>query len=103
MKTFFLFFISITLQAQIITTVAGNGTYGHPGNGGIATSAQLAWYAGVIADNAGNIYIADHDNDVVRKVKSAAIITNFVGNGVLGYTGDGGLATSAQLYHPCLS
>ena len=103
MKTiilFFLFFINITSQGQIITTVAGNGTYGYSGNGGMATSAQLAWQMGVIADNAGNIYIGDHDNNVVRKVNSAGIITNFAGNGVLGYTGDGGLATSAQLYHP---
>jgi gliding motility-associated-like protein len=88
------------MNAQIITTVAGNGTFGYSGDGGPATSAQLAWNIGVAADNSGNIYIADHDNDVIRKVNSAGIISTFAGNGTLGFSGDGGPATAAQLYHP---
>lgn len=96
-----LFSIScVSSIGQMITTVAGNGTYGYSGNGGLATSAQLAWQCGVITDKSGNFYIADHDNNVVRKVNSAGIIINFAGNGTLGYSGDGGLATAAQLYHP---
>ena len=51
-----LLFVYVHSSGQIITTVAGNGTYGYSGNGGIATSAQLAWQMGVVADNSGNIY-----------------------------------------------
>ena len=54
----------------------------------------------VVTDNNGNIYIADHDNNVIRKVNSTGIITTFGGNGTLGYSGDGGVATTANLYHP---
>lgn len=100
---FFLSYLSLPLNAQIITTVAGNGTYGYSGDGGPATSAQLAWNIGVEVDNGGNIYISDHDNNAIRKVNSAGIISAFGGNGTLGYSGDGGSATSAQLYHPSWS
>ncbi|MGN6264478.1 MAG: gliding motility-associated C-terminal domain-containing protein [Ginsengibacter sp.] len=93
-------YISLPLNAQIITTVAGNGTYGYSGDGGPATSAQLAWNIGVAVDDSGNIYISDHDNDVIRKVNSAGIISTFAGNGTLGFSGDGGPATAARLYHP---
>lgn len=92
-------YINLPLNAQIITTVAGSGTYGNSGDGGPATSAQLAWNMDVAVDNSGNIYIADHDNDVIRKVNSAGIISAFAGNGTLGFSGDGGRATDAQLYH----
>jgi gliding motility-associated-like protein len=97
---FFLFVADTSLSAQVITTIAGNGTYGYSGNGGPATSAQLAWCIGVITDNAGNVYIADFDNDVIRKVNSAGIISNFAGINIAGNTGDGGPAISAQVYHP---
>jgi gliding motility-associated-like protein len=90
---------SIT-QAQIITTYAGNGTNGFSGDGGPATSAQLAWQIGLATDNSGNLYIADHDNNVIRIVNSVGIISTFAGNHSLGYSGDGGPAISAQLYHP---
>jgi hypothetical protein len=83
----------------IITTVAGNGTPGYSGDGGAATSAQLNYPQAVATDNAGNIYIADDANYVVRKVNTAGIISTFAGTaGVGGYSGDGGAATSAQLY-----
>jgi len=93
-------FYHLLLSGQIITTFAGNGTYGYSGNGGPATSAQLAWPIGVATDNAGNVYIADHDNNVIRKVNSTGIITTIAGTGALGYSGDGGLAITAKLYHP---
>ena len=104
-ERFFLFlgsFISVNLHGQIITTFAGNGTYGNSGNGGPASSAQLAWPIGVAADNVGNIYIADHDNNQIRKVNSSGIITIFAGTGSLGYSGDDGLAITANLYHPAV-
>lgn len=105
----FLFFIVSSIstilskqdvQGQIINTIAGNGTYGYSGNGGPAVLAQLGWQGGVISDKAGNVYIADFDNNVIRKVDPAGIITIFAGTGVLGFSGDGGLAINARLYHP---
>ena len=81
----------------IITTVAGNGSSGYSGDGGSATSAQLAGPSGVAVDAAGNLYIADVDNNRIRKVGTNGIITTVAGNGSEGYSGDGGLATSAQL------
>lgn len=87
-------------RPQTIITVAGNGTYGNSGNGGPATAAQLAWPVDITSDNAGNIYIADQDNNVIRKVDAAGSISIFCGNGISGYSGDGGQALNAQLYHP---
>ncbi len=82
-------------EAQYISTVAGNGTSGYSGDGGLATSAQLAYNAGVWVDVAGNIYIADQNNNVVRKANPAGIITTIAGTGASGNTGDGGPATAA--------
>jgi len=83
----------------IITTVAGNGTPGFSGDNGPATSAQLNGPAGVAVDSAGNLYIADGGNNRIRKV-SNGVITTVAGNGTLGYSGDNGPATSAQLARP---
>jgi trimeric autotransporter adhesin len=86
--------------AGIISTVAGNGAAGYSGDGGPATSAQLYFPEGVAVDGAGNLYIADTNNYRIRKVSPAGIITTIAGNGTLGYSGDGGLATGAQLDAP---
>ena len=83
----------------MITTVAGNGTRGFSGDNGPATSAQLIDPAGVAVDSAGNLYIADACNNRIRKV-SNGVITTVAGNGTLGFSGDNGPATSAQLDHP---
>jgi len=82
-----------------ITTVAGNGDFSFGGDGGPATSAQLASPRGVGVDSAGNLYIADYDNYRVRKV-SNGLITTVAGNGTFNFGGDGGPATSAQLSVP---
>jgi len=84
----------------VITTFAGNGTYGYSGDAGPAISAQLAWAIGITIDKAGNVYIADHDNNVIRKINNAGIISTYGGTRLLGYSGDGGPAISAKLYHP---
>jgi len=81
----------------IISTVAGNGTFGYSGDGGPATGAQLGSSAAVTVDSSGNLYIGDENNHVVRKVDSNGVITTIVGNGTYGFSGDGGPATSAQL------
>ncbi len=84
----------------IITTVAGNGILGYSGDGGPATEAQLCYPDGVAVDTAGNLYIADTSNDRIRKVDTSGIITTVAGNGIEGYSGDGGPATDAQLSIP---
>ena len=78
-----------TLQAQIITTVAGNGVAGFGGDGGPATSANLTLPSGVAVDGVGNLFIADTDNNVIRFVDGVTgIIFTGVGNGVAGFSGD---------------
>jgi uncharacterized repeat protein (TIGR01451 family) len=86
--------------AGIITTLAGNGTTGYSGDGGPAASAELNEPYGVAADNAGNVYIGDTYNLRVRKVSAAGTITTFAGNGMYGFSGDGGPATNASVYDP---
>ena len=78
-----------------ITTFAGKNVCGYSGDGGAATSAELYEPIGVAADSLGNVYIADQDNYVVRKV-SGGNISTFAGNHTYGYAGDGGPATSAE-------
>jgi uncharacterized protein (TIGR03437 family) len=85
--------------AYTIHTVAGNGGYGYSGDGGSATTAEVYHPAGVAMDPAGNLYIADTDNQRIRKVANG-IITTVAGNGVLGFGGDNGPATSAQFWSP---
>jgi hypothetical protein len=91
----------VTASTGVITTIAGNGIQGYSGDGGGATSATLNGPAGVAVDSAGNIYIADFDNNRIRKVvASTGVITTVAGDGAPGYSGDGGAATSAALYYP---
>src|SRR5207249_1055264 len=82
--------------AGTITTVAGNGTFGPSGDGGPATSAQLSYPAGVAVDGAGNLFIVDTGNQLIRKVTPAGTITTVAGDGTVGFSGNGGPATSAQ-------
>ena len=84
----------------VITTVAGNGTQGFSGDGGQATSAAISTPQGVTIDAAGNIFIADRGNRRIRMVNTSGVITTVAGNGSLGFTGDGGQATSASIGDP---
>ena len=90
----------------IITTIAGIGTSGFSGDGGLATEAQLDSPTGVALDKAGNLYIADRYNHRIRKVIAATgVITTVAGSGPTdpgsgGFSGDSGLATDAQLNLP---
>jgi sugar lactone lactonase YvrE len=83
-----------------IVAVAGNGTGGNTGDGGVATNAQLNHPTGVAVDSAGNLYIADSDNHVIRKVDITGMITRIAGTGVAGFSGDGSRAIEAQLNYP---
>ena len=82
--------------AGVISTVAGDGTSGFSGDGGVAAAAQLNFPQGVALDGAGNLYIADRDNGRIRKVDSAGVISTVAGGG--SSVGDGSAATAAQLY-----
>jgi uncharacterized repeat protein (TIGR03803 family) len=83
----------------IITTVAGNGTNGYSGDGGVATNASLDFYNGVAVDGLKNLYIADYFNHRIREVGTNGIITTVAGGGTNGL-GDGGAATNAELSAP---
>ena len=106
------------MSTGIITTIAGTGTSSYSGDNGPATSAALYYPFGVAVDSSGrthivllsgslnvsllgNVYIADTDNNRIRKVTiSTGIITTIAGTGTSSYSGDGGEATSATLYYP---
>ena len=85
-----------------ISTVAGNGTGGYTGDAAAATSAELSNPEGIAIDSAGNLYISDTSNSVVRKVSTSSTISTIAGNFTsgAGYSGDGAAATSANMYHP---
>jgi hypothetical protein len=104
-------FYGQAMKADHIYTVAGNGTQGFSGGGGPATSAELNDPYDVVADGSGNLVIADTFNDAVRVVAgstgtfygqsmTAGDIYTVVGNGTPGFSGDGGPATSAELFEP---
>jgi sugar lactone lactonase YvrE len=92
-----------------IVSFAGNGRPGYAGDGGPAALAQLTEPTGVAVDSAGNVYIADASNNVIRRVDTGTgVITTVAGDvaadqangGLGGFSGDGGPATSAQLNAP---
>ncbi len=83
-----------------ITTVAGDGSYGYSGDGGLATKAALGYPVGLAFDPVGNLYFSDEFNNVVRKVNVGGIITTYAGTRVAGFSGDGGPATAATMDQP---
>src|SRR6185437_5255884 len=90
----------VTASTGIITTVAGAGMGGYSGDGGQATAANVQAEAGVALDAAGNIFIFDWSNKVLRKVTaSTSIITTICGGGT-NFMSNGIPATSAQLVNP---
>ena len=92
----------VDATTQLITTVAGNGTYSFSGDGGPATSAQFS-AAGVVVDSAGNLFVSDIDNCRIRRVDATTqVINTIAGDGQCrsGGVGDGGPARAAALYYP---
>jgi sugar lactone lactonase YvrE len=95
----------VSASSGIITTVAGNDSAGYSGDGGSATTAKLNGPVGVTVDVSGNIYIADLNNNCIRKVTYPSgpkgIINTIAGDDTAGYSGDNGAGTNAKLYKPC--
>jgi hypothetical protein len=94
---------NVTLYAvwgvPIINTFAGNGTGGFSGDNGPATNAEINQTRGITIDSTGNLYIADYANYRIREVTNGIIFT-IAGNGIEGFSGDNGIATSAELNDP---
>ncbi len=97
----------ITISSGIIETIAGTGMPGFSGDGGPATAAQLRNPTDVDVDGLGNVYIADTDNSVIRKIDTSGTITTIVGvqhtnlnDGSVHFGGDFGPATAAVLDRP---
>ncbi|HEV2689466.1 MAG TPA: IPT/TIG domain-containing protein, partial [Bryobacteraceae bacterium] len=87
------------LSDGVITTIAGDGECCFGGDNVPATKAQLFFPTQIAMDHAGNLYIADTYNHRIRKV-SNGVITTVAGNGIYGFSGDGGSATGARLNSP---
>ena len=86
--------------AGIITLFAGNGQPLYNGDGGLATAAAINRPEKIAIDGAGNIYFSSAATKTIRKVNTSGIISTVAGNGTAGFSGDGGLATAAQLHSP---
>ena len=89
----------------VITTIVGSGPVGtdygsYAGDGGHGTRARLQEPIGIVIGLGSTFYIADRDNDRIRKVAANGVITTFAGNGARGFSGDGGPATRARLDEP---
>jgi hypothetical protein len=85
---------------NIITTVAGSDSYGFSGDGGPAKNALMMSPFDVCLDPIGNLYISEYGGHRIRKISTDGTITTVAGTGIAGFTGDGGLATTARLNTP---
>jgi len=91
----------IDLTTGLITTFAGTGTPGYAGDGGPAAAAQFNFPRDISLDDDGHLLVADTDNHVIRSIDlDDGTIDTVVGNGNDGFSGDGGPATSAELFRP---
>ncbi len=91
----------IDAATGVVSTVAGSGDMNFSGDGGPVVGAVVGMATAVATDRNGNVYIADADENRVRKVDATSgIITTIAGTGTPGLSGDGGAATAAQLYAP---
>jgi sugar lactone lactonase YvrE len=93
----------VSAATGIITTIAGTGVGGYSGDGGPATKAELYNPEGLAVDSAGNVYIAEEANNVVRKITAGTgIISTIAGTASSSgsFGGDGGLATKALFSDP---
>ncbi|MCZ0952873.1 MAG: leucine-rich repeat domain-containing protein [Rhodospirillaceae bacterium] len=84
----------------LIETIAGTGSFGHAGDGGLATQARLTFPFDVAVDAGGSVYVADTFNHRIRRIGKDGTIETVAGTGIEGYGGDGGPATGALLNYP---
>ena len=85
-------------KAQIITTIVGGGTT--LGDGGPAVDCELSGPYGITIGSNGNLYIVDRGNNRIRMMNTAGMITTIAGTGISSYSGDGGMATDADIKSP---
>ncbi len=85
---------------NLTSSIAGTGSSGFAGDGGMATSAQLDNPNTIVVDGDGTVFIAERENDRIRVIDKGGMIRTLAGNGVLGFSGDGGAATSAAILNP---
>ena len=91
----------LDLTSGRTTVIAGNGQRGYDGDGGPATEAALNMPHEIQFDRDGHLYIVERDSHVVRRVDAATgVISTVAGTGEAGFSGDGGLASEAQLRQP---
>ena len=83
-----------------LTIIGGNGSGGYSGDHGQAVAAQFSSPTGLALDNAGNLFVADTLNSVIRRIAPDGVVTTVAGNGTAGFSGDNGPATGAQLQYP---
>ena len=88
----------VDVVTGLISTIAGNGTAGYGGDGGLAIASILYGPEDVCFNTKGNLYIADANNHRIRKIDTNGTITTIAGTGTEGTSGDGGLATAAELW-----
>ena len=88
-------------HAGVIRTIAGNGTAGYTGDGGMALTASLSEPGCLFINDAGNLFITDKASNCIRVVNVATGVINTVaGHGAMGFSGDGGDPTAATLNQP---
>jgi trimeric autotransporter adhesin len=83
-----------------ISTIAGTGVQGFSGDGGPALAAQFDGPRALAGDGAGNLYVADDNNNRVRRIDPSGIVSTLAGTGTAAFSGDGGPARAAELNHP---
>ena len=87
-------------SSGVISTIAGNGIAAYTGDNGAAAAASLNGPWGISLAGTGELYIADQNNNAIRKVSSAQIMSTVAGNGVAGFAGDGRIASTSRLNTP---
>jgi sugar lactone lactonase YvrE len=87
-------------RVGVVTAIAGTKKAGFTGDGGAATDAQLDSPSGIVLDTKGNVYVADTNNNRVRRIDPDGIITTVAGTGMKGFSGDKGPARAARLASP---
>ena len=92
--------LGISIGAGNIALVAGTGSYGNTGNGGEATSAKISADGAIAIDPSGNLWMACSDFHYVRQINTSGTISEVIGTGTAGHTGDGGAYGSAELNAP---